>query len=94
MHFKRYLHSNFMFTSLAAKTKPDGKLETCKPIHKIDLKTTRMGYAIVDIISLVKSTNNFKSTARHLQYLRVASQWRKEANHPALLCSKAKAQPY
>ncbi|XP_037026074.1 syntaxin-binding protein 5 isoform X6 [Bradysia coprophila] len=26
-----------------AKTNKDGKLETCKPIHKVDLRTTRMG---------------------------------------------------
>ncbi|XP_055303976.1 syntaxin-binding protein 5 isoform X12 [Sitodiplosis mosellana] len=26
-----------------AKTNKDGKLETCKPIHKVDLRTTKMG---------------------------------------------------
>ena len=27
-----------------AKPTKDGKLETCKPIHKLDLKTTRNGF--------------------------------------------------
>lgn len=40
-------HTNNMFSTIflfvAAKTNKDGKLETCKPIHKVDLKTTKMG---------------------------------------------------
>lgn len=37
----------FMFISLLfqfkAKTNKDGKLESCKPIHKVEIKTNRMG---------------------------------------------------
>lgn len=29
-----------------AKTNKEGKLETCKPIHKVDLRTTRMGWVM------------------------------------------------
>lgn len=31
-----------------AKPTKDGKLETCKPIHKLDLKTTRNGFVLVN----------------------------------------------
>lgn len=33
----------FFFFNLAKMTK-DGKLEVCKPIHKVELKTTKTGY--------------------------------------------------
>lgn len=33
-----------------AKTMKDGKLETCKPIHKVEMKTTRNRYVMVVIV--------------------------------------------
>lgn len=33
----------FVYVSFAAKQNKEGKLEICKPIHKVDLKTTKMG---------------------------------------------------
>lgn len=43
-------HDFFYFLSISfslfptAKANKDGKLETCKPIHKVDLRTTKMGW--------------------------------------------------
>lgn len=44
----------------AKPTKEGGKLETCKPIHKVDLKTTRNGYVHIHELFI-----NTKTATRH-----------------------------
>lgn len=36
-----------LFLFFSAKTNKDGKLEICKPIHKVDLRTTKMGWVLI-----------------------------------------------
>lgn len=40
----RFSIFSLLFLFRTAKANKDGKLETCKPIHKVDLRTTKMGW--------------------------------------------------
>lgn len=42
-----------------AKTTKDGKLETCKPIHKVEVKTTRNRYVNENIIIVLQAYCSF-----------------------------------
>lgn len=44
--FGRCCENIFNFHVFAAKPTKDGKLEACKPIHKVEVKTTRIGYVL------------------------------------------------
>lgn len=42
--YSRQSFNLFYFIFNLAKMTKDGKLEVCKPIHKVELKTTKTGY--------------------------------------------------
>lgn len=48
MYFYSFIYSdkvlNLNLIFVLAKMTKDGKLEVCKPIHKVELKTTKTGY--------------------------------------------------